>query len=162
MITLIYPYPADQLRAAWEWMNEFPLANLDDYGPKSYEEFEQDMLARLKTEVISGVKHRDKLVGIIGYLPITSRYGMFHGICFSKAVHGQGVASQAVRKFVANLFANGVEKISASYFADNRRVRRLLGNIGAVDEGYMRRQTTQKGKPVDSILVAIFKEQPCL
>lgn len=160
MITLI-PFPLEELPLAWEWMNEFPAANIDDYGPKTYEEFKEQIIQRMRSEVICGVKYKGKLVGIIGYIPLNARYGMFHGICFSKAVHGKHICSEAVRTFIAKLFATGVDKISASYFAQNRRIRRFLKSLGAVDEGYLRKQTVQNGKYVDAILVAIFRETSC-
>lgn len=161
-IELVCPFPESELHLAWEWMNEFPSYNMDDYGPKDFAEFREGMVKRMRGEIVCGVTYKDALVGIIGFAPITARFGMFHGICFSRAVHGKHICSKAVRTFMAKLFSIGVEKIGATYFADNRRVRRFLLSLGAKDEGYLSRQTVRKGKPVDTYLVAFFKESSCL
>ncbi len=152
------PFPTESLSSAWKWMREFPDANLDDASPKTFAEFEAVMRQRMQVEALCGVRFKNKLVGIIGYLPISPRYGMFHGICFSQAVHGTGVAREAVRIFLARLFATGVDKIAAVYWADNIRIRKLLTGLGARDEGYLNRHTVRQGKPIDAYLVAFFKE----
>ncbi len=157
-ISLEYPFPRDKLSLLWGWIHEFPQANLDDTGPKDYVAFENIMLDRIEKEVTCGVIFRDNLVGIIGYKPTTESTGLFHGICFAHAVHGRGVASKAVRTFIAKLFAEGVEKIWAEYFASNRRIRRFFISLGAKDEGYIREATIQNGLPLDMYRVVFVKE----
>ncbi|MGH9666932.1 MAG: GNAT family N-acetyltransferase, partial [Bryobacteraceae bacterium] len=69
-----------------------------------------------------------------------------------------GVAAQAVRAFLLERFAGGVEKVSAAFFANNARIERFLDKLGAEPEGYLRRQTLRDGRAVDMRLVAIFRE----
>ena len=157
-ILLVFPFKREDLPLLWEWVQEFPQANFDDSGPRDYTVFERIMTDRIQNEVTCGVILDNTLVGIIGYKPTDEHSGSFHGICFAHAIHGRGVATKAVRTFIAKLYAGGVEKISAQYFASNRRVRRFLKNLGAKDEEYVRDATAQNGLPMDMYLVSFVKE----
>jgi RimJ/RimL family protein N-acetyltransferase len=159
MLDFISPFPKESLPLAWEWLQESPERNFDDYGPRTFAEFEKEMARRLERgERTWGAEQDGRMVGIIGYAPITSRWGCFHGICFAKAVCGTAVTRIAVGRVLRELFDSGVQKVSASYFADNLRVARFLSDLGAVDEGYLRKQTLRDGEPLDMRLVAIFKD----
>ena len=159
MIELISPFPSECLTYAWAWLRESPECNFDDYGPRSFETFFLEMKRRADGGERSwGVRRDGELVGIIGYLPITERWGSFHGICFTREVCGTSTTRLAVARVIHELFDSGVEKISACYFADNYRVGRFLADLGAVEEGYLRRQTLRDGKPLDMRLVAIFED----
>lgn len=117
------------------------------------------MEQRAAVERSWGVLVDGKLCGIVAYLPYTPRSGTFHGICLAKTVHGSGLAQRAVKDVLAELFASGVEKVSASFFAANQRVRKFLAGLGAVDEGLMKRHTLQHGTPIDMRLMAFFKDK---
>lgn len=155
---LIDGFPKSAYLQAWRWLLEFPLHNFDDYGPQSFSDFAEAMEERSKTERTWGITSEGQLCGIVAYLPYTPRSGTFHGICFSKSVHGTGIARRAVKQILAELFASGVQKISASFFADNQQVHRFLAGLGAVDEGLMRQHTVRGGIPIDMRLTAFFKE----
>lgn len=143
----------------WGWLQEYPDANLDDYGPRTLEELLSETARRTAAGELVRVALLDgSPVGLIGYCPLTARTGMFHGICFARRVHGQGVARRAVAAFLRELFDAGVEKVSAAFFADNRRIQDFLNGFGACPEGYLRRQTLRHGRAVDMCLVAIFRE----
>jgi len=144
--------------AAWSWLQEYPASNFDDYGPRSLAEFVQEMSRRRERELVRLVRLDSAAVGMIGYVPITPKTGMFHGICFARAVHGSDIAQRAVRMFLAERWAEGVEKVSASFFADNLHIGRFLADLGAMDEGLLRRQTYRGGVAIDVRVVAIFRE----
>lgn len=156
--TLVDPFPIHQFPLVWQWLNEFPLANFDDYGPKTEREFVTEMLRRAEYEAIVGVESAGELVGAIGYLPLSPRSGCLHGICFTSKTHGTGLPFHAVRAFLESHFTSGVDKISASFNADNRRMYQLAQRLGAVEEGYLRRQTMRGGKPLDKYLIAFFNK----
>jgi RimJ/RimL family protein N-acetyltransferase len=159
VIELISPFPTDFLADAWKWLQESPEHNFDDYGPRTLAEFEEEMAQRLERgERTWAVQDSGQLCGMIGYLPMTPRWGCFHGICFARRVCGTSTTRLAVARVIHELSGSGVEKISASYFATNLRVRRFLEDLGAVDEGYLSKQTLRDGKPIDMRLVAIFKD----
>lgn len=156
VLTLTSPLPASGYPSAWAWLREFPSANFDDYGPATFSDFCGAMIERSKAERTWGVLHCGVPCGIIAYLPITPRSGTFHGICFSREVHGTGVARAAVSRVIQEIFESGIEKISATFFADNLRVARFLASLGAVDEGLLRKHTVRDGIAIDMRQVAFF------
>src|SRR6202162_902009 len=159
MVTLT-SFPLNRIPDLWRFAHEFADRNIDDYGPATEQEFTAGLLLRLENgETMTAVYADGVLVGAIGYCPLTARLGLFHGICFTQSVHGSGIPFEAVRLFIGERFQEGVEKIQAAYFADNRRVRRFLIKLGAEDEGYMRKQTTRHDKPIDMWLVAIHQKE---
>jgi RimJ/RimL family protein N-acetyltransferase len=151
------PFPRESLPLAWSWLDEFPLANFDDYGPATEEAFCLEMARRLAAgESLLGVKLDGELVGFLGYATISPRLAAMHGICFTKRVHGSGIAAWAVNELIETLYQCGVEKLSAHYFADNEKIRRLLAKCGAHDEGLLRIHTLRQGVPLDLRLVAFY------
>ena len=108
-------------------------------------------------ESVFGVNVDGELVGFIGCARITGRLATLHGICFAARVHGSGIAAWAVGELLETLYHCGVEKVSASYFADNEKIRRLLAKCGAHDEGLLRIHTARQGVPVDMWLVAFYQ-----
>jgi RimJ/RimL family protein N-acetyltransferase len=159
VIELLSPFPPSEFGRAWDWLNEYPERNLDDYGPQSREAWIAEMERRAEHERTWGVVKDGELVGIIGYLPLAPRCGWFHGICFTRSAWGRATTQTAVEAVIQELFATGVEKISASYFADNPKIHRFLADLGAVEEGLLRKQTLRGGELIDMRLVAIFKRE---
>lgn len=156
MIDLTSPAPPAWMPLLWGWIQECPDANLDDYGPKSLEAFCQEMQRRAAIERTWAVSLYDRPAGVIAYLPCREYVGMFHGICFAQNVCGTGLAHEAVERVLAQLWREGVEKVSAAFFADNERVFRFLVKLGAEYEGVLKAQTRRGGQPVDTVLMALF------
>mgnify|MGYP001616950911 FL=1 len=157
-VQLVSPVPAWWYRPlVWAWLRERPDLNFDDHGPQTVAEFEVEMQRRVDAgERTWGVYADGAPCGLIGYLPITATVGSFHGICFTEPVHGTGVPQAAVRRVLGELYLSGVEKVSASFFATNVRVHRFFLGLGATDEGVLRAQTRQHGRPMDLRLMALF------
>ena len=97
-------------------------------------------------------------VGFLGYAPVNHETGMLHGVCFAKAVQGTGIAATAFMAVLVELARQNVRKVSASYFADNLRVRRFLQRQGFVDEGFLVNQTRRHGVLTSMYLVARMLE----
>jgi len=157
MLQLISPFPAEQYPLLWTWLHESKESNFDDYGPTTYQAFVEEMKDRSERELSWMATWNDKPVGFIGYAPVNLRLGSTHGICFTKEVHGKGVAYEAVSRIVEQLFASGVEKIQACYFASNLRVAEFLNKLGFYQEGYFVAQTVRNGNLEDMRLVARFR-----
>lgn len=156
-VELESPFPPEVLLLVWQWMLEFPEQNFDDFGPRNVAEFIDQIERRDKAgERMWMVKHEGRYVGFIGFIPATPRVGTFH-VCFAREVHGKGIAREAVLLMLRMLFAEGVEKVQAAYFADNWPVRRFLKKLKAKDEGFLIGQTTKRGLPIDMYMVALFK-----
>ena len=160
-IVKLIPFPPGMVGEAWKWMHEFPAANFDDDGPKTLADFSAQLLASVQRgSNIIGVEHDGKTVGIVRLTRLNSRLAMFGGICFSKEVHGKGIARAALEQVIAILWLDGIEKIIAQYFADNQRVRSFLAKLGAKDEGFHRKHAKRGGKIIDVRSIAFFKPDP--
>lgn len=157
MISLSPAWPRHYLHF-WSLLNEFPEANFDDYGPKDITSFSREMQRRKTAgELLYTATMALSKVGYIGVQPITERLAAFHGICFAASVQGTGIPKQAVQMVIDDLFALGIQKISASFFAHNERVRRFLVSLGAKEEGLLKSHTMQQGKAIDMRLMAIHR-----
>ncbi len=149
----------DDIPLLWKWLNEFPRNNFDDSAPSMVEEFEVEMGRRIQRgEICYGALHNGKLVGCMGYAKVTHRLGSLHGICFSKEVHGTGVAAFAMKNFLRMIFSGKVEKVFATYFQDNLAVKKFLRKQGFVHEGTLKEHAVRLGKPIDMSLVALHKK----
>lgn len=155
----LVPFPVASIEDAWGWLNEFPKANFDDDGPKSLEDFKAGLLWRVQNHhAIIGVLHAGACVGIIGMKQVSPQRAEFSGICFSKAVHGKGIAFAALSQLIAALWQDeGMRKIEAKHFADNQRVARLFAKLGGRFEGLLRQHVTRNGVPIDCKLVGWIK-----
>lgn len=155
-VTLIPLQPEDWAQV-WTWINEDRRANCDDTGPQTCEAFVEDGQRRVQDGRRAWiVRFQDVPCGFVSWVPVTPRLGMFQGICFARDVLGMGIATTAVRRVLEDAFAEGIQKMSATYFATNQRVRHFLSGCGAIDEGFLSRHTTQNGQSVDVRVVAIF------
>lgn len=134
----------------WDLLNEFPENNFDDTGPRSVEDLKRDLESRRTSgEIIYQVLSDGKPVGAIGYYLLDERTAHFHGIGFSKEVHGSGIARAAVSEVLKRLNAEGIDTVYAAYFAKNVRVRQFLKSMGAVDFELIPNGSRQNGKPID-------------
>lgn len=115
------------------------------------------MQFRSKIEKTWAISKDGQLCGIVAYLPITPRMGTFHGICFAKGHCLPKEKREAVRTILKEIFDSGIEKICASYFADNSKIERFVKDLGAVRESYFSRHTLRNGQPLDMVQVAFFR-----
>ncbi len=155
-VRLVTPFPEPWVPQLWAWMHEEPTANTDDDTPTTYAAFAPDVRDRLRSDRTWAVVVGEAPVGYIGYRSTSRRVGTFHGICFTRSACGCGVAREAVTRVLADLYASGVEKISATVFADNRRVRRFFQKLGATEEGTLVAQAVRRGLPIDLTVLALF------
>ena len=152
-----FPFEGDVLERTWEWLNEFPEANFDDYGPKTFSDFCTHVAGRSQHERMWLIKKDGTPCGVVRYFPVTDRLGSMHGICFAKGFCSSEQKREAVRCILDEIFSSGVDKICAGYFADNMRISKFLSDLGAVREGYFSRHTLRQGQQLDMVQVAIFK-----
>lgn len=156
MVTLSRPFPANHYDKLWAWLHEYPDNNFDDFGTRNFVEFCCEIDRRAEMEDTFLVRSHGAPVGAIGYIGLNSHLGMFHGICFAKAVHGKGIAAEAVKAVLNRAFSTGVYKVSAEIHADNLQVWAFLKKLGAAQEGLMIGHTLRNGKPIDKRLVSFF------
>ena len=153
------PFPPEAHSLLWDWMHEFPKANFDDTRPADLDAFLTRLYAgALNGDKLIGVMLGDAWVGAIGIGMKSDRTAQFKGICFTRSVHGTGIAKLAVQGVISALWTDSnILKIDAAYFADNRRIRHFLKKLGAVDEGYRKAGAWRDGKPLDVREVAFFR-----
>lgn len=152
-------FPKTHIESAWNWLQEYPLANFDDYGPTTLEQFRAEFDSRIQSgETIFGVKKDGKYEGFIAYKPLSPDVGTFHGICFSQGFFTPEEKRDAVKLAMSHLFERGTRKICASYFANNSKIAALLADLGFIHEGTLRAQTRQHGALLDMEMVAKFEE----
>jgi RimJ/RimL family protein N-acetyltransferase len=145
----------DDWERIWAWVHERPSAHLDDSAGTTLNAFADEMDSRVRRgELVYGVFLDGKPVGSIGYAPISDRVGMLHGVSISRAVSGRGIADVALEQLMQQLTAQGIRKVSASYFADNAHIRACLKRVGFIDEGFLQDHAMQDGRPVSLWLVA--------
>ena len=150
-------FPHHRLRELWGWLRQDPASNFDDTAPEDYEAFRAHQLAFAGTSrQLWGVEIDGELLGAIGFERLSRTTAMLRGICFDRTVHGSGAPRHAVARLLELAWASGYRKISARYFVSNRRIRSFLQALCAVDEGYLKQETDQNGKPIDVRLVAFF------
>jgi len=156
-LTLESPAPSEWGPIVWQWMHQHPDLNFDDGSATT-----QDVwLAGLAAEAAEGertwgARSDGRPIGFLGMRPLSPRVWMSRGLCFCRSVHGTGLPHLATARALAEVFALGAEKVCAPYYAHNVRVGAFLRGLGAVEEGCLRGQVTQHGRPVDLKLVAIF------
>ena len=145
-LQLVTPFPPEHYPQLWAWMLEFPLQNLDDDGPKSLEEFTAHMQAKEAAgETSYEIIQLGQPVGII----VIQRYTFIHprakfaGVCFSKEVHGKGVALEAIKTVLQKTFDGGAESVVASYFSDNIAIHKMFQKLGMYTYCNKRKQVTR-------------------
>jgi RimJ/RimL family protein N-acetyltransferase len=155
----VSPFPVTWSAQLYGWMREDWDANVSDEGPQTLDEVTAELMQRQGVEQTWGVVNDlGQPVGFVGYAPVNHETGMLHGVCFAKAVQGTGVAATALTAVLVELARQNVLKVSASYFADNLRVRRFLQRQGFVDEGFLVNQTRRHGVLTSMYLVARMLE----
>jgi RimJ/RimL family protein N-acetyltransferase len=152
---IVSPFPVEWGVHLYGWMREDWDANVSDEGPQTLDDVTAELMQRQGVEQTWGaVNDLGQPVGFVGYAPVNHETGMLHGVCFAKAVQGTGVAATALTAVLVELARQNVRKVSASYFADNQRVRRFLQRQGFVDEGFLVNQTRRHGVLTSMYLVA--------
>jgi RimJ/RimL family protein N-acetyltransferase len=147
-----WPGQADTL---WYLLHERPEAHFDDTAPHSFPAFLAVLHDRQRAgERLFGIEADGMLIGAIGYRPVSVDTGMLHGVSVARCYSGRGIADLMLHSLLATLQAEGVRKVSASYFADNAHIRACLKRVGFVDEGFLQDQTTRGGVPLSMWLVA--------
>ncbi len=154
----LVPFQPAWIDMAWEWLNQDRHVNFDDYGPRTVEEFADNLLSRVERgQTIMAVLKGGVPVGMIGFQPVTERLGQFAGICIAKQAQRKSVGTIAVGILLLSLYSEGFEKIEAAFFADNEGVEALFRKLGAREEGILLEHTLRGGKPVDMKLMGFLK-----
>jgi RimJ/RimL family protein N-acetyltransferase len=156
---MVSPFPVGWAAQLYSWMREDWDANVSDEGPQTLDEVTADLMHRRGVEQTwAAVTETGQPVGFVGYAPVNHETGMLHGVCFARSVQGTGIAASSLTAVLVELARQNVRKVSASYFADNQRVRKFLQRQGFQDEGFLVNQTRRHGVLTSMHLVAKMLE----
>ena len=152
-------FPICALPRLWKWAQDCRHQFADDFSPKTLDEF----VAHWNRLVQSG--HRSwgvfadgELGGALTSNRINPIRADIHAL-FRRALWGRGIAAEAFRAVLTELFDDGVLKISSACFADNHSVLGLVGKLGFEREAKLRAHTLRDGKPADQVLVGLTAER---
>ena len=151
-IQLVTPFPLDHHGLLWGWLHEFPEQNFDDGGPRTLAEFTALILRwQMEGRDIYEVLYRGRSVGAVGMFvgPFCSR---FSGVCFTREVHGKGIAIAAVRMVLKK---TRTPRFEATYFADNIAIRKMFQKLGAIEVPCVAMPVLRHGKVVECATVVM-------
>lgn len=155
-VVRLVPFPTERRTDLWNWLMQYPKANFDDESPKTPEEFERFFPLLLASRELWGVEIDGRLLGAMGFEPLTPGLGALRGIVFDRSTHGSGAPLAALRLLLERAWQRGFRKVSAQLLVSNSRAYAFLRKLGATDEGMQRAHALQGGKPVDMRIVAFF------
>jgi RimJ/RimL family protein N-acetyltransferase len=155
-LELVSPFPSEFYPNLLEWVQQYPLKMMDDSWPKDLAGLSSTLDLRSECECTALVTENGKPVGFIGYQDLTSHVGSLRGVCFDKAVHGNGTAFRALRVVLQRQFDRGIHKIMAFPFADNPRSVAFYYKLGAKYEGLLKEHTKRNGLLTDMLCLAFF------
>lgn len=142
-------FPIGKAALLWSWLNTPRSPNFDDYGPQTEEVFRVDLERRISTEKTWAIYEGPVLIGFAGFAPSSPVTGMFHGFVISPSHRNAGAGTVALSGVIADLVAQGFEKLIAPMFADNLPVWKLFVRCGFNEEGYFSGYTRRDRQPVD-------------
>ncbi len=115
-----------------------------------------------ETNQVFGITLKDgQLIGNLGLHRIDHRHGTCTAGAFigEKEYWGKGYGSEAEGLLVNYAFSRlNLRKICSSVFSHNERSLKAALKNGAVEEGRRRAQFIVGGKPVDEIMLAVFRD----
>lgn len=155
-LELITPFPPEFYAEMYRWFIQTRDNFFDDFAPRDFDGVCQVITQRSETEYTCLVTENGTPVGFIGYQDLTPHVGTLRGVCFDKAVHGNGTAKRALRQVLQQQFDRGIHKINAFPFADNARSIGFYYKLGAKYEGLLREHTLRNGKLTDMLCLAFF------
>jgi RimJ/RimL family protein N-acetyltransferase len=149
------PFPFEDAPRVWGWIEPFRNRVSDDFSPKTMPEFLLHFRQMAESSKTWAVYRDGELGGMITYQQVSPVVGTAH-CTFKKQFWGSTVTIPAIQQAVAEMFED-CEKLSLPVLAGNLAIISLLKKLGAVKEGVLRAQTRRDGKPVDMVMMAMFK-----
>lgn len=156
-IEVASPFPFESLPRVWRWIEQFRGKVSDDFSPQDEDGFILFMLTTWKHHKSWAVYGEGELGGLITFERLSPWLGTAH-LILKPQFHGRGIAVQACRMAVTEMFAEGIGKLGFYPLAGNLAIGSLLVNIGARREGKLEAHTLCEGKPTDVWVYGLLKE----
>ncbi len=153
------PFPEYAIPRVWSWIAKFRHRVVDDYGPKTLDEFIDHWQREEASGRLSWAVYRDgELGGVVFVTPLTPVLAMSH-VMFKKEFWGRATTEAAMSRVYEMVFSAGVQKIQSLVFQDNDSIISLAKAMGAVTEGVFHNHTLRNGKPTSMVALALFKKE---
>lgn len=153
------PFPIYALPRAWAWMEQSRRQVADDFAPGTLAEFVSFWQLRERAGMRSWAVLRDReLGGVVTSMRFTPVQADAHCV-FKRAFWGHETTAEALRLVFADLFADGVEKITTLCFADSHALLGLVARLGFRREGLLEKNTLRDGVLVDQVVIGLTKER---
>lgn len=141
----------------WKWIEGYYWSVADDYAPTTMHAFVESQRRRGSKNL--AFYRGNELVGLIMFVALNPYLCECH-IYFKRSFWGRENTIPALR--LAHEWIHretNFQKCSMPIFANNRHVVRVLREFGAEQEAHLRAHTTQRGKPIDVLMFALFREE---
>jgi RimJ/RimL family protein N-acetyltransferase len=155
-VSLRSPFPPEDVPRIWEWIEPFRNRVSDDFSPKTLMEFlvyfrEQSMRSHTWAVYRSG-----ELGGLVTYEKISPVVGTAHCI-FKKSFWGRATTMPALQAAIHEMFGESV-KLTLPVMDGNKAMLSLLSDLGASREGVLEKHTVRGGKPINVVMLALFRD----
>lgn len=157
-VTVREPFPEYAWPEAWLWTRDLRGRIMDDFGPRTLEEFVVWAVRTSERARTWGVWKSGELGGLVTFEAHNPVMGVSH-VVFRKTFWGRATTVAALRAVYGEVFSSGIQKIASVVFEDNHAVRALARRGGAREEGVLRAHTLRGGKPASMIALGILKEE---
>lgn len=159
VVTIETPFPLYALPRVWKWTEESRRQVADDYAPHSLDEFIDRWERQARAGQRSWSVWRDnELGGVVTSSKLNPILADVHCI-FKRAFWGHDTTAQASRLAFAEIFEDGVQKITTICFFDNHALLGLVRKLGFEREGLLRKNTLRDGQLVDQVVIGLTKER---
>lgn len=157
MVEIQSPFPTAEIPRIWGWLEPFRWRVSDDFSPKTLTEFIAFYRAQSERSTTWAVYRDGELGGVITYEQVSPVVGTAH-CTFKKSFWGRTTTMPALQSAIAQMFER-CSKLSLQVIDGNKAMLALLKELGASKEGTLIAQTTREGKPVDLVMLALFKDK---
>lgn len=139
----------------WKWIEGYYWKVADDYAPKTMQAFVDSQRVRGSKNL--GVYKGSELVGLIMFDHLSPVLCECH-IYFKRSFWGHENTLPALQlAYDWALNKTNYEKCTVPVFESNRLIIQVLRKFGAVQEGFFRNHTHQRGKPVNVLMFSMFR-----
>lgn len=156
-VEVVSPFPFHALPRVFGWMAPFWEKVADDFTPRNLNDFMERMAEQWDKEKTWAIHINGELGGLVSFVRLSPWLGTAH-VLLKPDFQGRGIAVEACRTAFAEMFAQGVGKLSFYPFAGNNGMASLLVKLGAKREGLLEGHTLSNGKPVDMWLYGLSRE----
>jgi RimJ/RimL family protein N-acetyltransferase len=155
-VQIVEPFPDYAWPEVWAWIASLRDKLIDDFGPKTMDEWMAFVEERVPQQRTWGVWMGGELGGVISFERGSPMAGAVH-LYFKRSMWGRA-PMPAMGQVLTLLFESGITKILTSVFEDNHAARGMFRKLGFENEGLFRAQTVRAGKPVAMVAVGLTKE----